>query len=82
MIPLDARPSASVVKEAAGLPFLRTLLVATDGSANGDRAVSYALALAHRHGSELLLCYAVDHAKAVAECSVSNGGGELLMPLV
>jgi nucleotide-binding universal stress UspA family protein len=61
---------------------LRHILVATDGSTNGDRAVSYALALGLRHRSDVLLCYAVDHAKAIAECSASNGGGDLLMPLV
>jgi nucleotide-binding universal stress UspA family protein len=82
MIPLDARPGSSVLLQAVPGAFLRNVLVATDGSANGDRAVSYALALAHRHSSELLLCYAVNHAKAVAECSVSSGGGDLLMPLV
>jgi len=58
------------------------VLVATDGSETGNRAVSFAIALARRHGSDLLLCNAVDHATAIAESSTSNGGFGLLMPLV
>lgn len=42
------------------------LLVATDGSDTGDRAVSFATALALRHGSVLHLCHSVDRAGTLA----------------
>lgn len=61
---------------------LRHLVVATDGTETGDRAVSFALALARRHGSEVLLCNAVDHAFAIAESVTSNGSVGLELPLV
>jgi len=63
-------------------PFLRRLIVATDGSENGDRAVSFALALALRHGSEVEFCYAVDRVAAIAECCSANGGSDTISPLL
>ena len=53
---------------------LQRLLVATDGSPSGDRAVAFAIALARRRGSEILLCSAVDHAAAIAQSSTTIGG--------
>lgn len=60
---------------------LHHILVATDGSDTGNLVVAFAIALARRHASELLLCYAVDHAGAIAESSTSNGGAGLVLPL-
>ena len=61
---------------------LRHLLVATDGSATSNRAVSFAIALARRNGSDMLLCSVVDHALVIAESSTANGGFGLAFPLV
>ena len=69
---------ASVVHARKGQPFaysflrtftmtgtLRHLLVATDGSASANRAVSFAITLARRDGGELLICSVVDHAVSI-----------------
>ncbi len=61
---------------------LRHLLVATDGSATANRAVSFATALARRHGSDVLLCTVVDHGAAIAESSMANGGFGVAVPIV
>jgi nucleotide-binding universal stress UspA family protein len=60
----------------------RHLLVATDGSATGNRAVAFAVSLAQRHNSDIVFCNVVDHAAAVAESSTANGGFGVLVPLV
>jgi nucleotide-binding universal stress UspA family protein len=57
---------------------LQKLLVATDGTESGDRAAAYAIALAKRFGSTLVICSAVDQALAAAECSAANGGLDFL----
>jgi len=57
---------------------LTQLLVATDGTDTGDRALTYAIALAGRFGSRLLIVHAVDAALAAAECSAANGGLDYL----
>jgi len=61
---------------------LRHLLVATDGSATGNRAVGFGIALALRHDSTILFCSVVDHAAAIGESSAANGGFGVLIPLV
>jgi nucleotide-binding universal stress UspA family protein len=62
--------------------FLQHLLVAADGSENGARAVSFALALALHQESEIEFCYAVDHATAMAESCAAQGGNVLVAPLM
>ncbi len=62
----------------------RTILVATDGSETGDRAVAFALGFARRHGTALILCSAVDRAAAIASCASPYGGingGQVLQAL-
>jgi nucleotide-binding universal stress UspA family protein len=50
-----------------------TILVATEGSENGDRAVAFAVELAREHGGTLTIAHAVD-ASAVVVASASEGG--------
>jgi nucleotide-binding universal stress UspA family protein len=52
---------------------LGRLLVAVDESQTANRAAALSVALAARHGSELLFCTAVDHAAIIAECAVPQG---------
>jgi len=62
--------------------FLGQLLVATDGSDGGERAVSFAIALARCYGSQLEFCFAVNHAAVVAECCTPEGAsGEAIVAL-
>ena len=61
---------------------LRKILVAIDGAGTGRRIVSFAIALARRHGSEVVLCNAVDHATAIGEVSSSGAGPDLVGPLL
>lgn len=51
---------------------LQHLLVAIDGSARGERVVSFAIAVARRHGSHLLICHVADHTGTVAEETASS----------
>jgi nucleotide-binding universal stress UspA family protein len=46
---------------------LRRMLVAVDGSAPSQAAITLALRLARRHESELLFCHAVDHTAALTQ---------------
>ncbi|GAC1307305.1 MAG: hypothetical protein NVSMB19_19970 [Vulcanimicrobiaceae bacterium] len=78
--PSDERDASFDLQRMKGT--LRHLLVATDGSAAGDRAVAFAVAMALRHGSELLLCYVVDRAGAIAQSSLADGSAGMLAPLV
>jgi nucleotide-binding universal stress UspA family protein len=48
-------------------PFLRRLMVATDGMADGTRAVEYAVALAQRYSSELVIVFAFERGYALGE---------------
>ena len=52
--------------------FLKHLLVATDGSKSGDRAVSFAIALARRQSSDVSICYAVDRTGVEIESFAST----------
>jgi nucleotide-binding universal stress UspA family protein len=52
---------------------LHRLLVPIDGSETADRAVDLALALAQRHGSELIVCNAVDSSSTIAEGAIPSG---------
>jgi nucleotide-binding universal stress UspA family protein len=52
---------------------LGRLLVAVDESETADRAAALSLALAARHGSELVFGTAVNHAAVIAECAVPQG---------
>jgi|GEM_PF-65483 len=56
--------------------FRSTLLVATDGSATGERAVRFAVAIAREHGVPLTICHVVDAAGTVATCTTPYGGLE------
>jgi nucleotide-binding universal stress UspA family protein len=67
MIETPARPTA--------VPFLRRLLVATDGLEDGTRALKYALALANRYASELVIFYAFERIPALGE---TNRAGALV----
>jgi nucleotide-binding universal stress UspA family protein len=67
--------------EKAPARLLPRLLVAVDGSDGSGRAVSFAIALARRQGSELEFCSVVDHAAAIAECCSMDGAGALILPL-
>lgn len=72
-----AYTSAMVLKEAHDLvgsatsppatarEFFQKIVVATDGSEIGDRAVAYAIALAKDHGATLDICTVVDGAQIV-----------------
>jgi nucleotide-binding universal stress UspA family protein len=63
---------------------LKTILAATDGSATGDRAVTFAATLARMHGSALLLFTAIDRTAAIAACASPYGsfnGGEVMQSL-
>jgi nucleotide-binding universal stress UspA family protein len=66
----------------ASKPFLRRLLVATDGSDAGNRAVSFAIALARTHGSELEFCDAVDRTGAMLACCTPEGQSASMIPLL
>lgn len=61
---------------------LQRLLVATDGSPTGDRVVAFAIALAQKRGSEIVLCSAIDRVAAIAQSSTMIGGFEGGLPLV
>jgi len=60
---------------------LTRLLVATDGSPSGARAVDFAIALARKRSSEIILCSALDRAGAIAQSS-TVGGFDSGLPLV
>jgi nucleotide-binding universal stress UspA family protein len=78
-----ASPTSAGTTQIAELPTLfARILVATDGSKQGDRAVAFGAALALRHGSEIELCCAVDQAAAFGECSSTGVGSELVIPLI
>lgn len=63
--------------------FLGRLLVATDGMEDGHRAVTFAIALARRHGSTIVLCYSVDRIAALGEAYVGYGGdGGAVLPML
>lgn len=49
------------------------IVVATDGTAAGKRAVTYAIELALEHGATLELCSVVDSSAAIAGTSLSGG---------
>jgi nucleotide-binding universal stress UspA family protein len=69
----------------AALPtkrFLEKLLVATDGSESGERAVAFAIALAQMHESTIEFCDAVDLDGALLSCCTTQGESALMMPLV
>jgi nucleotide-binding universal stress UspA family protein len=53
-------------------PFLRRLLVATDGMDDGMRGVEYAVALAQRYSSELVMFYAFERIPALGETDRSG----------
>lgn len=61
---------------------LKRLLVATDGSPNSERAIAFAIAVARKRQSEIVLCCAVDRAAAVAQSSMSVGGFAIGLPIV
>ena len=59
-------------------------MAATDGSKTGDRAVTFAAALAREHGVSLTICNVVDRTAAIASCTTPFGGidaGELVREL-
>jgi nucleotide-binding universal stress UspA family protein len=62
--------------------FLEKLLVATDGSESGDRAVAFSIALALRHESTIEFCDAVDLDGALLSCCTTQGESALMMPLL
>jgi nucleotide-binding universal stress UspA family protein len=62
--------------------FLEKLLVATDGSESGERAVTFAIALAQAHESTIEFCDAVDLDGALLSCCTTQGESALMMPLV
>ncbi len=62
--------------------FLGKLLVATDGSESGDRAVALAIALAKAHASRIEFCDAVDLDGALLSCCSTQGESALMIPLV
>lgn len=61
---------------------LQRLLVATDGTPACDRVVAFAIALARKRGGEMLLCYAIDHARAIVQSSATSTGFSMGMQLV
>jgi nucleotide-binding universal stress UspA family protein len=61
---------------------LARLIVATDGSENGDRAVAFAVTLALQHESTLEICYALDRGAAIAECCSPYSNTNAIEPLV
>jgi nucleotide-binding universal stress UspA family protein len=63
-------PVQEVVKGET--PFLRRLLVATDGLDDGMRAVEYAVELANRYASELVMFYAFERIPALGETDRSG----------
>ena len=58
--------------------FLKHLFVATDGMADGDRAVGYAIALATRHESDVVLCHAANPISALGESAGGRGDEHVL----
>jgi nucleotide-binding universal stress UspA family protein len=54
---------------------LKSILVATDGSANGHRAVLFATSLARERGASLVFCNAIDAVAAIAPCAGAGGLG-------
>jgi nucleotide-binding universal stress UspA family protein len=62
--------------------FLEKLLVATDGSESGERAVSFAISLAQAHESTIEFCDAVDLDGALLSCCTTQGESALMMPLI
>ncbi len=52
---------------------LGRVLVPVDESQTASRAIELGVALALRHGSELIFCTAVNHAAVIAECAVPQG---------
>jgi nucleotide-binding universal stress UspA family protein len=59
---------------------LRTILVAVDGSENGDRALSVAIFLARDYGSKLVIAHVIDAAAAEAPYSAGfSSGGSLVV---
>jgi nucleotide-binding universal stress UspA family protein len=79
---LSGQNEAPSPPHAHAAVFLSRLLVATDGSENGERAVSFALALALGHGSSVEFCYAVDRTAAIAECCTADAAGDTILPLI
>jgi nucleotide-binding universal stress UspA family protein len=73
---------AAPVLETPDGAFLPRLLVATDGSDDGDRAVTFAIALAARHGSSLAICHVVDRVSAIAELCSPYAGVDTVWPVV
>ncbi len=66
----------------ASTHFLEKLLVATDGSESGERAVAFSIALAKTHASTIEFCDAVDLDGALLSCCSTQGESALMMPLV
>jgi nucleotide-binding universal stress UspA family protein len=79
---LSAQNETLSLSQEVPAVFLSRLLVATDGSENGEGAVSFALTLARRHGSDVEFCYAVDRTAAIAECCSADGGSDTILPLI
>jgi nucleotide-binding universal stress UspA family protein len=74
---------SETMSKVGATPFLGRLLVATDGMEDGRRAVTFAIALARRHGSTVVLCYSVDRIAALGEAYVGYGGdGGSVLPLI
>jgi nucleotide-binding universal stress UspA family protein len=67
---------------SATAKFLGKLLIATDGTQSGDRAVEFAIALAERFASELDFCNAFDREAATLSCCTMQGESAMMMPLL